>query len=426
MTKTSKMKPVVFCVIAAAALIVGAAAGKTTVRSNTAEFFSQVSSRLNENSGSSDSRTALDSPANFTVDNDGNYSFDTVDNADYYVVYVYNEGESIYGWSTGSLTGEGTITGSIADLGYPFGTYDVAVVAYPSYEEENLKQSSADNKVQIVKSGEVVEPEFSWYWDCFSQTLSVVWNNSSDYASTSYPLTMDITAGDLSSTVEMDSGTSMYAVEGAEGDQTYDLSLTVNFDSGHVTNSTFDVDLGSAECDADMNTASEDYEYSHVYSYADYPYAAYGFDPEEGGSIGEWRYTEKNNGMFGFPGAQQQTEDTGPVTKYLQYTAEPTDTEEGDLYTFTYTAAFDDGSAITTTRDNEEITEFTGTVHFCEDGTFKVETPEINLGIDPMNKQYSYMNASSIEGAWHENDDGTIDMSYDLSTEMDLGHSSNG
>ena len=60
-----------------------------------------------------DKRTPLSTPGSFTCDAAGSYSFEGVDNADYYVIYLYKNGSSSYDYVSESITGSGTITGSI-------------------------------------------------------------------------------------------------------------------------------------------------------------------------------------------------------------------------------------------------------------------------------------------------------------------------
>ena len=260
--------------------------------------------------------------------------------------------------------------------------------------------------------GEVAEPSLTFFWDCFSQQLQVIWLNAHDYATTDYPQTMEINMGGVTDTLEMDSATTAYTVAGAEVGQTYEVDVTVTFDSNYVSNSSFELDLGSVTCDEQANFAPEGYSYnSGLYSYADFPIAGQNFDLAAGGEIGRWKIVRDPHAWMSV---------TRATAEYLIYTATPTDTAAGDAYTYSVLAANDDGSDVYTGGFGT-MNSFTGTLHLYPDNTFKLELDAIYICTDLISNAEQWHNASTIEGCWYENGAGTVDLSYNLGSETDLG-----
>lgn len=361
-----------------------------------------------------DKRTQLSAPGSFTCDAAGNYSFEGVDNADYYVIYLYKNGNSAYDYVSESIMGSGTITGSIADLHYAYGDYEVTCVAYPDYTSETYRASEAAS-ASIKVTGEVEEPSLTFFWDCFAQELSIIWLNSSAYSTTDYPKTMDVTLSGASGktiSLEMDSSTNSYLLEGAEPGATYEVNATVTFDGSYVTNSSFEQDLGSVTCDEKANFAPEGYEYKgDIYQYADYPLAGENFDLAAGGEIGRWK-------VFRDPNAWMSV--TSETAEYLIYTAAPAEAMAGDAYTYSVLAANDDGSDVYSGNFGT-MHDFTGTLHLYADNTFKLELDAIYICTDLISNAEQWHNGSSIEGRWYENGDGTVNLSYNLGSEVNLG-----
>ena len=425
-----KMKRILTVLLAALLLV--SAAGCTTLGLNTGRYFSQISDRLDTLSrdeapspspAAEDGRTALAAPAGFTVDDEGNYSFEAVENAESYIIYLYRGDNESYDYVTRSITGEGTITGSVAGLNYPYGDYRVSVVAYPSYTSTEYR-SSEETFASLKKTGPVAEPELTFFWDCFARQLNVIWTNASAYSSTGYPVSMDVTlsgSGAAPQTVAMNAGTNSYPLENAEAGKSYEVSAVVSFDENYVTNPTVQVDLGSVVCEEQRNFAPEGYEYnSGLYSYADYPIAAYDFDMTAGGEIGRWKIYSAWGRMGGASGGASGNSSSSSPT-YLVYTAVPAETEAGDLATFTFTAGYDDGSNVVSTNFGS-LKELTGRLHMHEDGTFLMVMDAIYICTDQISGMKQYHNGSSIEGIWYENENGLADLSFNMGSEVNLGH----
>lgn len=414
----------------------------TTAGDNASEFFSQVGTKVSilmssSSSDSSDSdsteaeeadsdTTPLDAPGDFTVDEDGSYSFTGVEDADYYLLYMYdvNAESDTYTYLSSNIEedGSGTYSGNLSDsISYAYGDYRVEAVAYPSVSDEEHGTSEA-SEAELYVSGEVTEPTFNFVWSCFTQELDVSLDNASDYSLTAYPTSITVTltneedSGDVvTATLEDVSGeSSTVAVTGVTLEATYDVSVDVAWDENFVTNASASSELGSVVVSETANAASDNYTYSTgIYSYMDYPLMAYDFDVTEGGELA--RYTIASSGGDMMFGGSQST-----ATEVI-YTATPTDAADGDLYTFTWTAVNDDGSSLRSS-DWGSLDEATGTLHIYEDGTFMMESDAAYIYTDQISSANQYHDASSVEGIWVDNGDGTITLAFDLTTEQDLGY----
>ena len=137
----------------AAVLAVGMAAGLTgcgsTVAANTNDYFTNVSSILHtlqsngsqQNAASSstaDAGNQLATPTDFTVDENGNYSFTGVEDAEYYLIYFCDPtatgDDDSYIYTSGPINANSsnTYSGSCADeFSYAFGSYLAKVYAFP-------------------------------------------------------------------------------------------------------------------------------------------------------------------------------------------------------------------------------------------------------------------------------------------------------
>ena len=97
-------------------------------------------------------KTKLATPADFTLDADGSYSFDGVENADYYLMYFCStdatDDKDAFLFSSESIpatgNGEETYSGNVNDLiSYGYGEYLVKVFAFPSMNDNQNAMSSA-------------------------------------------------------------------------------------------------------------------------------------------------------------------------------------------------------------------------------------------------------------------------------------------
>lgn len=417
-----KMKRLFALLVASAISLSLIGCGATTAGENAGTYFSLVSNRLGIMLGGSstaedtDTRQKLATPSDFTFDEEGNYSFASVENAEYYVIYLYKNGNTSYDYVSDNITGEGTISGSLAELNFAYGDYEVTAVAYPNYDNKDLR-SSDPAEATIRKTGEVAEPELTFFWDCFTEELQVIWLNSSAYSTTDYPQTMEIDlSGDASAnySFDMDSATTAYTIEDAKVGATYEVTANITFNSEYVTKNTFEISVGSVICEERANFAPEGYEYNGgIYSYADYPIAGENFDIKAGGEIGRWKIYSVSS--FGPPGMGQTS-----TAEYVIYTATPAETEDGDLYTYDFVAENDDGTDLYTSNFGA-MHDFTGKLHLYEDGTFLMQSDAIYICTDLISNAEQWHNGSTIEGIWYENEDGLVNLSFNLGSEVDLG-----
>lgn len=422
--------------IVPAALLALSLAGCSTVGENTEEYFSQINKKvsiLTSNSKSrstssaeeeaDDGKTALASPGDLVIGEDGSYSFTGVDNADYYLLYMYdaNSDSDTYAYLSSNIEedGSGTYTGYLTDsITYAYGDYRIEAVAFPAVSDDEYKKSAA-SEASLYVSGEVSEPEISFVWSCFSEELDVIIDNIDDYTYTAYPTLVEVTLtneADSSDVVtasleNLDSAADTVAVIGLTLESTYSVSVSVAWDENYVTNASASAEPGTVTVSATANAVSDNYTYSTgIYSYMDYPLMVYGFDVANGGDLGSWTVVSSGN-VWGM---------SASTAENVLYTATVADTESGDAYTFDFTAINDDGSALRSSTWGE-LTEVTGRLHLYEDGTFLMKMDSAFIYTDQISSANQYHDASSVEGIWTDNGDGTVNLAFDLSTEVDLG-----
>ena len=423
-----------------AALVASLTGCSTSIGSNTSIFISEttdaVSTMLSSGASSSSSdsssaeedtsgKTALDTPGDFTVDEDGTYSFSGVENASYYQVFIADanaEDEDAYLDTTDQIEedGSGTYTGSIAEsLSYGYGDFTVRVVAYPDYSDETYKKSEASS-VSFTSTGAVDEPQFAYYWDCFTGTFDIQLINVESYEYQSFPTLIEVTLTNeadssdaLTLTIENVSlDDDVYSVSTTEVTDgvTYAVTADVTWDETYVTNPSASVEVGSVAVSSTASAITDGYGYlnTDIYSSRDYPAVAENFDVEEGGSMGGWyQFTPY---QVSSKGVASHVSFSTTVTYYI---ATPTEeVTEGSLYSYTYTTANSDGSVeeafTSVTGQTSGGGGTTGTLEIYEDGTFSA-TVDYVAGVIAAMTTFS----SEIWGTWTDNGDGTINLYYD-------------
>ena len=420
-------------ITAASALLVmcmGLTACSSTMGENSAQYFDMIGENITILTGSSSrsssdssdeeessSKTALDAPADFVMNEDGTYSFSAVENADYYVVYLYdtNAGEDAsyaYMGSNIEEDGSGSYSGSILEEAAPaYGVYRAEAVAYPSVTSDEYRKSESST-AELTVSGEVSEPELAYLWDCFAGTVTVQIANSSDYSSTAQftEMTITLTGEDASDvlSVTVTDGADEATIEGVSTDVTYTISAQASWDETIVTNASFEAELGTVTTYSNKNDTSDSYTYCNddIYSYLDYPMTTESFDPQEGGIAGTW-YKEETSGFGGVTPAA-----------YIYYTAVPTDTTDGSLYSYDVSIAKEEGT-IDVSKDwysGTDLDPLTGSLEIYEDGTFTMSIDLFYLGEHAESGMTAYVYATEIDGKWTDNGDGTITLAYDHSS----------
>ncbi len=406
----------------------------TTARENIEKYFSEVNGKLKILTGASasdkktvdNSKSALPTPANFTLAEDGTYSFGAVEGADNYVVYMYD-----------AATGEGrfnslptTVTsGNLRDLiDYAYGIYDVQVVAYPAATDKTYKKSEPAH-VSFTCKGEVPAPEYAYRWDCFTKEFGVQLINVTTYNASAFPKKTDITlTGADGSEVKL----SMENISLADNVFTvtaenlpagsYSLTVETVWDEAVVTNSKLESDLGTIELLDNANAMTEGYGYlnTEVYTTLDYPTVA-DFDPQQGGSIGTWYYFE--NWKMSYKGVVSVATFGERGVEDVAYTAVPMENvTEGSVYSFDI--ELQNASGKISLYDGffyHDQNKGYGTLELKADGTFVLE---ILGSVQEESAQGGGMGFGgrggvphgSIQGTWLENGDGTVKLSYNRSS----------
>lgn len=408
---------------------------------NSLQYIDAVASRLQSAAGGSSARTGkdtgtpLDAPADFTVDNEGNYSFSGVDNADYYIVYMYDakaEAGASYLQIGNNISEDGSASysGNLKDsMAYGYGDFRIEVVAYPSVTDETYRKSEA-SACEMLVTGSVAEPAYAYMWDYFSDTLSVELTSIGEYQYTAYPTKVEVVLtneADPSDTVTMTledltliNDQYILSTSDVTMDAVYDMEAHAVWDADIVSNASADTEIGSVETSSCRNAIFWGYGYCNTanYNFMDYPLVVDSFDLTKGGSIGKWySYSPYSASGYGLQNAEYTA--TWQEDKSVYFTATPTEAEEGAAYTYRVDVAGENGGAIYR-EDFGSLGEMegtiTGTLNIYEDGTFKVQLDPREIIYIEVKGSALLFTGSEAEGAWTDNGDGTITMNYDLST----------
>ncbi|MCD8326817.1 MAG: hypothetical protein LUC90_09120 [Lachnospiraceae bacterium] len=423
--------------------------------SNASEHANTYFSRLQEviNTASNSSRliaeaetetvdeNALSTPENFTVDEEGNYSFEAVENAAYYYVYIYENAKTKD--ATASLQvmddGSSTYTGNVSDvlaasattdwsgnvqepdpLGY--GAWSIRVVACPDYENTEYTASS-EAKCEYVITGEVDygDPQFSAMWNIFSNelTISITGMNCS---TTAYPtdivLTLTNTA-DSSDVITIDiTDVDDDSVEGVTDEATpgasYSISADFVWDAEYVTNPEYTMDGGTADTSSTDNLITGEFYYIDAIYYSfGFPLVQLSFDPENGGQAGIW-YKDPNASTNTGWGMATTTEDED-ADKNCYFEATPKEAENGALYSYDIVITSPAGTIYATpyTDGGRGTTIIWGSMDIFADGTFSMELEYQYILTDTISSAVFYIPGAICYGSYTTNSDGTLNLSYD-------------
>lgn len=205
--------------------------------------------------------TTVDAPANLTVDGDS-YSFDGVDGAAQYLVYLCEAGstddnDSYLYSGVIEATGDASYQGSVSEaVPHAYGAYTFKVFAMT--EDYSMSAASA---AEYSSTGALPAPEVAWSWDGSVLTLQLA--NSGDYDYAAAPDSVEVTisgaAGDT--TASFDATLSDITVEGlTAGD--YTVKAVAASSSAYVTSAsseegTVSVSLGAEAAASDNYTAPQ-------------------------------------------------------------------------------------------------------------------------------------------------------------------------
>ena len=354
------------------------------------DWFASSTSADGSATESQSTAAKLDTPADFTLSENGDYSFTGVANADYYLVYFCAPdatGDSdpfLFSSNSIAATGTGgeTYSGNIDDLvQYGYGEYLVKVFAFPSLNDSAHAMSTAAT-ASYSFSGAQDAPVVDYLWNTFDSTVDVQVSNIADYMYQAYPDSVEVTftntadsADTVVVTVEELSADHYNAVSDAlTPGAAYDITAVAHSENAYVTNPTSDTTQVAQGVTFDgHNVISANYYYTDGIARNSFSYPQY-VD----------RFDLTNGGVF----------DCGNSSISFNFTAAPTTTSAGSAYTYSMTS------------DNRPFAIKDGTLELYTDGTFRFD-------------QYSEMppqGPSHIEGIWTDNGDGTANLSFDHST----------
>ena len=296
------------------------ACASTTALDNIATYYSEVGAVLDDwvasssgggvsGGGEGAAAAALDAPGSFTLDENGNYSFTGVADADYYLVYFCapdaTSDSDPFLFSSNSIdatgTGGETYSGSIDDLvQYGYGEYLVKVFAFPSLNDASHAMSTAATATYSF-SGAQDAPVIEYLWNTFDGTVDVQLSNIDTYMYQAYPDSVEVTftnTADPSDTVVVTiedlsadhySATSDALTRGA----TYDITAVNHSENAYVTNGTSDTaQVAQGVTFGGHNVISADYYYTD----GTFRFDQYSEMPPQGPSHIEGIWTDNGDG----------------------------------------------------------------------------------------------------------------------------------
>ena len=346
----------------------------------------------------------LATPVDFTIDEDGNYSFTGVEGADYYLMYFCDadasaEAEDDFLFLSDSIPadqGVETYTGNCADVcTYAFGDYLVKVLAFPQLGD-STHSASEPATAEYTFSGYQSAPQLAYFWNTFDGTLEFQLTNADEYTYEAYPDQIDITLTDVDSgeqttiameEVQSESGqgaTSMQSlaesvpslvVDTVARDRTYQITAVAVSSNPYVLNPTSDeTEVGQQVTFGASNVLSEGFAFSDGLAHGNFsfPRVSVNFDLENGGSAGDYDFGDYD----------------------YSFEATPTTPTDGSLYSYTLVIPFVNPGIIPE-----------GMLELYPDGTLLL----YETAAGPVE-------AGSMEGSWVDNGDGTATLSYNPST----------
>ncbi len=369
---------------------------------------------------------ALATPTNFVVNEDGSYSFDAVENAVYYYLYVYENSVTVDASTSLKIEDDGSASysGNLSELGnFSYATWNIRVVAYPDYEEGTYS-ASAEAKCDYVVTGAVEygEPSFSSMWTLTSGELQIKVGDM-EYGMTAFPTSIVLTltnqadASDVV-TIEIDD-ISDTEVTGSttevQADATYDIVAEFTWDEEYVSNPSFTTAGGSASTSSTENLVTGEFYYSSsIFNSFDFPHVQLSFNLEEGGLAGVW-YKDPSSSSGGWNpwGAVEEDED---ADKNCYFYATPIAAESGALYSYDIEVTCPDSSITATPKaapGSGTTDHIFGVLNIYADGTFSIEIEYQYISTDMMNAAVYYVPGVICYGVYTTNSDGTVNLSYD-------------
>ncbi len=324
----------------------------TTVVENTQNYFAQVGNVLDDlwKSGDGGQKEKeieripkLDSPTDFMVDADGNFSFGAVENADHYLIYmcapdaVRDEDDFIYSSDAIYSNGNAECRGNLSDvMDYAYGEYLVKVLAFPALDDAAHDFSPAATADYTI-IGTLDDPQIAYFWNVFSDTIDIQISNIGTYQYQVYPDQVVVTftntkdASDVVKVEMTDISLENYSIkiDTVLRGNTYDITAVAESSSEFVSNaSSGQVQVAQALTLGERNVLVEGYSFpegsnGYARGAGQFPNIYEGFNPETGGICGE--------AVGSAPGGAGDRIE-------LIYTATPIEAVDGAVYSYSIEA----------------------------------------------------------------------------------------
>lgn len=386
-----------FLALSAAMLCVALSGCASSVAENTKTYFtnsgaimetlfsSGKTQRKPAESGPADVKLAT--PGDFSVDEEGGYTFAGVDGADYYLLCfcspdaVNDNDPFLFSSSPIYDDGSASYSGHCSDLfNYAYGDYLVKVFAYPALDSDGFTASAAATD-QLVVTGAQDAPVIDYFWNTFESTVELQLTNVDTYTYQAYPDRVDVTFTSLtdgSETVvtmeDISASNFSFTSDALKKGDSYSVSAVSTSESQYVTNPVSETAQVTDSVTFDnINVVTEDYSYSDGVARGmfNYPRVCPNFDLANGGSAGD------------------------TVGAFAAYSFEtvPAPTTAGSSYSYSVTIR-PSGTAV-----------LEGMLELYPDGTMLL----YQGGWPPVDP-------TSMEGGWVDNGDGTATLSYSPNT----------
>ena len=379
---------------AIAAILCLLCTGCTTAFSNAERYFSSAGAVIDTllasgkapsapvNSGKPTETTPLAAPTDFSMGEDGTYTFTGVEGADYYLLYFCApdtaEGDNSFLYSSEPIPsdrGAGTYTGKYLDvLSAAYGEYLARIVAFPAIGD-TTRSMSAPAATPFTAMGEQSAPRLEYFWDPFSDTINLQLTNVGDYTYQAYPDKVEVTCVNVNDPADAATavleGVSEQNVDFSVGltkGETYSFTAHAVSSSPYITNPTSgETVVAENVALGELNLLSRGYSYSH--GFMNFPLLTENFDLINGGSAGK---------LANWIGS-------------YSYDCIPTTPSAGSAYSYDVDVFFVDQGA--------------GKLELREDGTATLS-----------HTQWAFISASHIDGVWIDNGDGTATLNFNTNS----------
>lgn len=175
---------------------VSCSACSTTAFTNLSSYFNKVADIMTPDKNTTPSKgeekekTPLATPSNFVVNEDSSFSFNGVEGASSYLVYLYDETSKELGNGLITVDDSNYYSGKLTDfVTFGYGRYTAAVVACASIVSDYTDSAAATASYSYGGAISVPRIEYCWEWDSEEGTGSMSFQlaNATDYAKQAVP-----------------------------------------------------------------------------------------------------------------------------------------------------------------------------------------------------------------------------------------------